>query len=234
MAQHGAYFLLLCHYYINGPLPANAQQLFIVCSAFAQAEQDAVLYVVDHFFEKRGEFYHNQRADEELEKRSNISIERKLAAAKSLEVRKQKHQQLHEQLFQQTPQQTPNHSQSQSHIQHQDQKLNNDSASAVSKRGSRIPADFSISPEMRSWALANKLPNPDDHICEFVDYWTAKPGIAGYKLDWQATFRNWLRRVPQYNHGGNGNGNGISTAQRKQNAILESTIRAKQLLGLDH
>lgn len=28
----------------------------------------------------------------------------------------------------------------------------------------------------------------------FRDYWRAKPGQAGVKLDWQATWRNWCRR----------------------------------------
>ena len=29
---------------------------------------------------------------------------------------------------------------------------------------------------------------------EFRDYWCAKPGAVACKLDWQATWRNWLRK----------------------------------------
>jgi hypothetical protein len=28
---------------------------------------------------------------------------------------------------------------------------------------------------------------------KFRDFWIAKPGAGGVKLDWQATLRNWLR-----------------------------------------
>jgi hypothetical protein len=87
----------------------------------------------------------------------------------------------------------------------------------TSKKGARIPRDFAVTPEMQAWALTEGLPNPNDHICEFVDYWTAKAGIGGYKLDWQATFRNWLRRVPQYQNGrsSNGSSNGLSKAKQR-------------------
>ena len=28
---------------------------------------------------------------------------------------------------------------------------------------------------------------------QFTDWWTAKPGKEGRKLDWPATWRNWMR-----------------------------------------
>lgn len=28
----------------------------------------------------------------------------------------------------------------------------------------------------------------------FVDYWIAQPGQKGSKVDWDATWRNWMRR----------------------------------------
>lgn len=30
---------------------------------------------------------------------------------------------------------------------------------------------------------------------KFMDYWRAKAGAGGVKLDWNATFRNWLRKA---------------------------------------
>lgn len=29
----------------------------------------------------------------------------------------------------------------------------------------------------------------------FVDYWRARPGAGGTKLDWVATWRNWMRKA---------------------------------------
>lgn len=31
-------------------------------------------------------------------------------------------------------------------------------------------------------------------IASFRDFWVAKPGQGGVKLDWDATFRNWVRK----------------------------------------
>jgi hypothetical protein len=31
----------------------------------------------------------------------------------------------------------------------------------------------------------------------FVDFWIAKPGREGTKLDWPATWRNWVRRASE-------------------------------------
>lgn len=78
--QHGIYFLLLKQYYkTRRPLPANAKQLFIICRAFDQAEQEAVMSILGEFFTLSEDGYHNDTADEELEKQSQITEKRSLA-----------------------------------------------------------------------------------------------------------------------------------------------------------
>lgn len=59
-----------------------------------------------------------------------------------------------------------------------------------------IPTDFSITDEMRKWARA-KVPQVDIEAQTevFCDYWRAH----GKKmLDWPATWRNWMRRAPEF------------------------------------
>lgn len=65
-----------------------------------------------------------------------------------------------------------------------------------SSNGSRIPTDFSLTPELRIWATKNaaNITNLDDEFEQFVDYWRGVPGSRGLKADWSATLRNWLRR----------------------------------------
>lgn len=65
--------------------------------------------------------------------------------------------------------------------------------SSASKRGSRIPETFDVSSEMAEWARS-KCPDVDWRIQseKFVNYWKAKPGKDGVKLDWDRTWRNWL------------------------------------------
>ena len=61
------------------------------------------------------------------------------------------------------------------------------------RRGCRLPDDFVPDPGM---ATAIGLP-PERYASVrdgFLDYWRAKPGAAGRKLDWPGTWRNWVRR----------------------------------------
>jgi hypothetical protein len=61
------------------------------------------------------------------------------------------------------------------------------------KRASRIREDFEVTPEMRLWAAA-KAPNADLGLEteKFINFWVAKSGKDATKLDWVATWRNWI------------------------------------------
>lgn len=65
-------------------------------------------------------------------------------------------------------------------------------------RGTRLPADFTVTPEMTAWAARTA---PDVNIGaeteRFTDYWVAAPGQRGVKTDWTATWRNWMRRAQE-------------------------------------
>ncbi|MBO9555566.1 hypothetical protein [Cellulomonas sp.] len=62
-------------------------------------------------------------------------------------------------------------------------------------RGTRVPEPFPITPDMVEWART-ETPGIDHRAVteRFVDYWRGVPGSKGVKLDWPATWRNWLRR----------------------------------------
>lgn len=74
---------------------------------------------------------------------------------------------------------------------------------AKAKQGTRLPADWSPSPAMAAWA-ANERPDLDipRTADRFRDYWLAKPGADGRKLDWDATWRNWVRNESGVRAGG--------------------------------
>ena len=62
-------------------------------------------------------------------------------------------------------------------------------------RGTRIPEDFSVTPEMVQWAREH-CPDVEGRRATdaFIDHWRGKTGRDATKLDWIATWRNWLRR----------------------------------------
>ena len=66
------------------------------------------------------------------------------------------------------------------------------------KLGTRLPDDFYPSPEMFEWFREN-CPHVDGKTehAKFCDYWRGKPGKDGRKLDWPATWRNWMRNAEE-------------------------------------
>lgn len=69
-----------------------------------------------------------------------------------------------------------------------------DAASQSKRKGTRLPADWNLSAELAQWAVTEKPGFPvTAEAARFRDYWTAKTGSAATKLDWGATWRNWVR-----------------------------------------
>ena len=59
---------------------------------------------------------------------------------------------------------------------------------------SRLPADWFPSDDDISFCETERPDlKPTDVACRFRDYWIAQPGAKGRKLDWPATWRNWVR-----------------------------------------
>lgn len=84
-------------------------------------------------------------------------------------------------------------------------------------QGTRLPTDWMLTQELGEWALSEGLTR--DRIRQeadrFRDYWIAKPGSAGRKTDWPATWRNWVRRASETKTGGdNGKAERISNFER--------------------
>ena len=67
-----------------------------------------------------------------------------------------------------------------------------------SKRGHRIPEDWLPDRELVQ-KLQQECPGVDQQLehRKFMDYWKAQPGAKGLKLDWEATWRNWVRRAAE-------------------------------------
>lgn len=68
-------------------------------------------------------------------------------------------------------------------------------ASSQKKRGTRLPADWQLPREWGEWALSEQWPESviRAEADKFRDYWHSVAGQKGVKLDWLATWRNWMR-----------------------------------------
>jgi hypothetical protein len=63
-----------------------------------------------------------------------------------------------------------------------------------SPNGSRLPPDWVLPEDWQAWAQQER-PDLDATTVayHFRDYWVAKAGKDARKLDWEATWRNWVR-----------------------------------------
>lgn len=66
------------------------------------------------------------------------------------------------------------------------------------KKGHRIPDGWMPSDDIAN-AMVSECPNVNQQMeyRKFVDYWSSQPGAKGVKLDWNATYRNWIRRASE-------------------------------------
>jgi hypothetical protein len=122
------------------------------------------------------------------------------------------------------------------------------------KIGTRIPDQFFITQPMKDWAADKEL-NIDLRLEteKFVNYWRAKAGKDATKIDWAATWRNWMLNAQERAGGfyANGqqppqrptsereksaqrriNGNNIADALERQ--ALDEIARRNALPGPDH
>ena len=62
--------------------------------------------------------------------------------------------------------------------------------------GSRLSQDWVLLKSMGDWAEQERPELDVRKVAEqFKDYWIAQPGQKGVKLDWDATWRNWVRNT---------------------------------------
>lgn len=197
LAQHGAYALLLDELYTTElPLPAELDELFRICRAMSKSEQDAVRVVAEkHFPIAEDGLRHNRRATVEL-----IDAEPALAAARANGKKggrpKKETQQKPSGLSDVNPTETHDKP-STKPPQSSDPSTSLRSAEV---RASRLPKPFELPEEWALWA-GEERPELDlaRTAAKFADYWHGKGGKEGRKLDWFATWRNWVRdeRAPQ-------------------------------------
>ena len=88
------------------------------------------------------------------------------------------------------------------------------SHASTTTRGHRLPADWQPTPEELRWAIdARPDIEANLEVERFRDYWIAQPGAKGVKLDWTATWRNWIR---------NARGNGRPSASASTDSVAAS------------
>jgi len=185
MLQHGAYTLLIDTCYDREQFPTRDQAIEWTWASSPE-EICAVDFVLHKFFVVRDSIFVQTRIEEELEKYHEISSINKQIAIERETNRKSNITKRVNSVNEAPPNHKPL---TNNHIKEVKEKT----ASA-----SRLPIDWE--PDCNEIEFC-KSTRPDLDIQSiadsFRDYWISIPGTKGKKLDWNATWRNWIRNSRQ-------------------------------------
>jgi len=177
-----AFRRLLDHYYLH---EAPIKQRDIARQIGMKDNEQEVLTVLNEFFISTDQGFINPRADEEIAKYRKFSEDGKKGAAKRW------HKGSNGEAYS-PPIATPIATNNQEPI------TNNhsidESPTKQRTKGSRLSTDFELPDSWTEFCQTERPDlNPKKVFDSFKDYWVAKAGASGVKLDWQATWRNWVR-----------------------------------------
>ena len=184
MIEHGAYTLLLHACYDRERFPTEDEAIDW-CWARSVEEVTAVKFVLSKFFELVDGRYVQTRIQEEIDS-YHKKAETNRAVALDREARRRTNRapvvDKTSPLRDESP---PNH---------KPLTTNQEPPTSVKPRASRLATNWVLPDDWAAWA---KEARPDLNIQDvadrFKDFWVAKAGKDGAKLDWLATWRNWVR-----------------------------------------
>ncbi len=227
IAEHGAYRLLMDAYWDRrGPLPADENRMRKLIGA-DKDEWESVRDAVLDFFTLTDDGWRHEKIDENLAEAERLHSEKADRLAKAREAKRLKKEQETDQSIvlstEQSTELTPatqSHSQSHTHKNQEPREGAPDGAAPKVSRetikkpkSSRLADDWRPPPEFMAFALVEGFSELEAkrEADKFRDYWIAQPGAKGRKLDWIATWRNWIRRArddkPSRTNGNNSRGN---------------------------
>lgn len=178
-AEHGAYMLLIMTYWRDGGLPEDERMIARI-ARMSKDEWAESRDVIASFF-KDG--WRHSRIDEELAKADEIIEKRRNAALG-------RHQKNKPDASAQQVHSTSSDTGVPPRTFHQDPK--EEPTGSSKKRACRLPDGFE--PDMAFAADAGLTPSEaQTEAAKFQDYWRGQGGQKGAKLDWPATWRNWVR-----------------------------------------
>jgi len=199
--------MLRVYYRTERPLPVEVQAVCRLVRAKSKGEKAAVKAMLDEFFVLEGDGWHNKRCDQELARYQEKSSKASASAAARWS---QSERNANASSDAMRTHSEGNASQNQNHNHNQEKEQKPPAA-----RASRLQVE-ALPDEWRFFCQAERSDlDPERTFAKFCDYWKAKPGKQGTKLDWLATWRNWVRQERKPNGEGNAKFNVHAYSRKK-------------------
>lgn len=188
--EHGAYLLLLMAMWrAGGKLPRDDKRIAALAKLSASDWAEIKPTIMEFFTVSGGSISH-KRLVAEMAKYETV-VEKRSKAGKASAAKKANENNEEASTHVEHVLNTCSHNQN-----HNQNHLKKENTTYSPKKGTRLDPEWEPSPEDRVFALKHLTPEGFTHEADqFRDYWIAKPGAAGVKLDWPATWRGWCRRA---------------------------------------
>jgi len=210
LLEHGVYRQLLDLYYTQEkPLSLDhAYNMRLICVRNADAQEAYKNVIKDFFIESDHGFFH-KRCDDEIKKFSEKSKKSSLAANKRWSNNANDMRTHNERNANGIP--TKNQEPITNNQELLKEKIKKETATA-----SRLAQSWEPTSQDIEFCQSTRPDlNPHEVAKGFKDYWIAQAGAKAKKLDWSATWRNWVRNARQ------------SAQQRPQDQYQSATDKAK-------
>jgi uncharacterized protein YdaU (DUF1376 family) len=179
--EHGIFRQLIDWYYLDEqPIPLETQ---VVTRRLRLGFDDVIFLenVLSDFFQKTAKGYVHKRIEFEIREYHEQAEKNKVNGKRG--GRPKKTQSVISGLPDES-QNNPNHK----------PLTNNQEPKVKTQRGSRLPTDWTLPDVWKEWAEKERPDLAIKTVADsFKDFWIAKAGSGGVKLDWGATWRNWVR-----------------------------------------
>ena len=199
LLEHGIYNQLLDWYYLDEtPIPKDNRTLFRRLSAKSEEEQQAVLDVLKEMFEETESGWVQKRVEREITQ-YRAKAEQARAAGKlggrppkkGIGSDDNRDGSENKAVAKPTANRKP--------LTVNQEPIVGDAEPPApptpgAARGTRLPKDWQLPDDWKQYCLDNRPDLDPNSVAEsFRDFWVSKPGAGACKLDWLATWRNWVR-----------------------------------------
>ena len=193
--EHGAYLLLIMHYWQRRELPTDDYSLANICRMADVEDWMKIREKILAFFKLANGSWHHKRIDREITIAKKISKARSLAGKAGASARYGKRMAIAMANAVQTDAPIPLHLPLERKKERERGAPNG--AHAHSKKATRLSDSWTPSVENIAYAKSKGLGDgpTSREVEKFRDYWIAKAGKDGVKLDWDATWRTWISRT---------------------------------------
>jgi uncharacterized protein YdaU (DUF1376 family) len=173
------YRRLLDWYYLH-EIPIPLDEAEVSRQIRMRSHTESIAIVLQEYFERTDDGWIHHRANKEIAKAGDKS-EKASASAKARWSKKDANA-------------LP--TQSESNATHNTLPITQDTEHKTQKKtlGKRLASDSCLTKEWEDFCVEQRPElNPAKTFDQFKDYWIAQAGQKGVKLDWFATWRNWVR-----------------------------------------